>query len=173
MDAMRAWVLMALLLPVAVLGQVIRFDRLQEGSLPHGWSVAMTHEGGPPKWQILRDDSAPHPPMVFAQISRDPTAGRFPLAIWDKAEIDRAAGVVWRYKDPNNYYIVRANALENNVVLYKVQNGERTSLAPRGLPSRSYGVKHTVPKMVWSELKVSFADTLATVYFNNERLFEV
>jgi hypothetical protein len=125
----------------------------------------------------------------LAQLSTDRTAGRFPLAVLRDVtfrdgevsvrfkpvagKVDEAAGLVWRYRDRNNYYIVRANALENNVVLYKVENGERTSLAPRGLPSRSYGVKHAVPKMTWSELKVTFSDTLATVYFNNERLFEV
>lgn len=52
--------------------------------------------------------------------------------------IDRA-GIVWRYQNPNNYYIVRANGLENNVVLYKVAAGTRVSIARKGLPSRSYG----------------------------------
>jgi hypothetical protein len=99
---------------------------------------------------------------VFGQLSTNRTAGRFPLAIWDHASIkdgtlqvkfkavsgivDQAAGLVWRYRDPGNYYIVRVNALEDNVVLYKVQNGERVSLAPKGAVSNAYGVKHKVPK---------------------------
>ena len=103
--------------------------------------------------------------QALAQVSRDPTAGRFPLVVWDRASIrngevsvafkpvdgsiDRAAGIVWRYRDPNNYYIVRANALENNVVLYKVEAGTRLSIAPKGLPSRSYGAKHEVPSARW------------------------
>jgi hypothetical protein len=61
------------------------------------------------------------------------TAGRFPLAIYSGAtfrdgelsvrfkpvsgSVDQAAGLVWGYLDRNNYYIVRANALEKNVVL--------------------------------------------------------
>src|SRR5215469_16191944 len=85
MDASRSWLLMGLLLPMAIPGEVIRFDRAAEATLPSGWIVAMTHEGGPPKWEIVRDDSAPHPPRVFAQVSRDPTAGRFPLAVWQGA----------------------------------------------------------------------------------------
>ncbi|HKA02424.1 MAG TPA: hypothetical protein VKE70_38195 [Candidatus Solibacter sp.] len=185
---MRIWALIALLLPAAAHGEVIRFDRAVEGSLPPGWSAAMTHSGGAPKWEIVRDDSAPHPPLVLAQLSRDATAGRFPLAILDRASlrngevsvafkpvegsIDRAAGIVWRYQDPNNYYIVRANALENNVVLYKVQDGTRLSIAPKGLPSRSYGVKHEVPGAKWSTLRVVFKGSLFTVFFNGERLFE-
>src|SRR4051794_16642481 len=137
----RIWGLIGLLGASSVDAEVIRFDRAAPGSVPAGWSIAMTHAGGSPKWEVVRDDSAPRPPLVFAQISRDQTAGRFPLAIWDRAvlrdgdvrvsfkavagEIDQAAGIVWRYRDPNNYYIVRANALENNVVLYKVEAGVR------------------------------------------------
>ena len=41
---------------------------------------------------------------------------------------DRAAGLVWRAKDAKNYYVVRANALEDNMVLYKTANGTRSSL---------------------------------------------
>lgn len=186
---MKPWLLAGLVLPLAIRGQLIRFDQLQEGSMPSGWSVAMTHEGGPPKWQIVRDDSAPHPPMVLAQVSRDATAGRFPLAIWDKAslrdgevnvafkavegKIDRAAGVVWRYKDPDNYYVVRANALENNMVLYKVQAGVRLSIAPKGLPSRSYGVKHDIPAGRWQSMRVVFKGHLFTVSLNGSPVFEV
>ena len=178
----------AMLLQTGGHGEVIRFDHATEGSLPAGWVVAMTHSGGAPKWEILRDGSAPHPPLVLAQVSRDSTAGRFPLAIWDRASlrngeisvafkpvegsIDRAAGIVWRYQDPNNYYIVRANALENNVVLYKVQDGTRLSIAPKGLPSRSYGVNHEVQSARWSTLRVVFKDSLFTVFLNGEHLFE-
>jgi len=169
--------------------RVIDFDHDPVGSMPSEWESAMTKSAGVPRWEVQTDQSAPSRPNVLAQLSTDRTAGRFPLAVLRgvtmrdgevsvrfkpvSGQVDQAAGLVWRYADQNNYYIVRANALENNVVLYKVENGERTSLAPRGLPSRSYGVKHIVPKMIWSELKVSFADTVATVYFNNERLFDV
>ncbi|MCU1233428.1 MAG: hypothetical protein JWP63_1395 [Candidatus Solibacter sp.] len=181
--------MVALLLQGVVRPELIRFDNAAPGTLPSGWSVAMTHSGGAPRWEIVRDASAPHSPLVLAQVSRDSTAGRFPLAIWDRAtirngevsvafkavegNIDRAAGIVWRYRDPNNYYIVRANALENNVVLYKVDKGVRLSLAPKGLPSRSYGVKHEIPSTRWNTLRVVFKDRVFTVYLNGERLFEV
>jgi hypothetical protein len=180
--------LVALLLWTEAHGEVIRFDRSPEGTLPSGWAVAMNHAGGEPKLKIVRDDSAPHPPLVLAHVSRDPTAGRFPLVIWDRVSlrngdvsvafkpveggIDRAAGIVWRYKDQNNYYIARANALENNVVFYKVENGTRLSIAPKGLPSRAYGVKHEVPSGRWSILRVVFKDNLFTVFMNGERLFD-
>src|SRR2546427_942280 len=62
------------------------FDTAGPGSLPAGWSVAMTHDGAAPRWEIVRDQTAPHPPFVLAQLSRDATAGRFPLAIWNRAD---------------------------------------------------------------------------------------
>jgi hypothetical protein len=88
-------------------------------------------------------------------------------------EIDRAAGLVWRYRDENNYYIVRANALEDNVVLYKVVDGKRTSLAPEGTPPGTYGVDREVPAGRWSALKVVVEGSRFTVLFDGEKLFEV
>ncbi len=127
--------------------QTINFDSAAVGSVPAGWTVAMTHTGGAPKWEVLKDETAPSKPNVFAQVSDDKTGGRFPLAIFDQANfadgalsvkfkavsgsVDQAAGLVWRYRNPDNYYIVRANALEDNVVLYKVEGGKRSSLAPK------------------------------------------
>jgi len=178
----------AALLAAGANAEVVRFDAAT-GGVPAGWTVSMTHAGAPPRWEIRRDDSAPQPPFVFAQVSPDETAGRFPLAIWDRSllrdgevsvafktvagKVDQAAGIVWRYQDPDNYYIVRANALEDNVVLYKVEKGVRLSIAPKGLPSRAYGVKHAIPGGRWNRLRVVFKDTLFTVFFNGERLFEV
>jgi hypothetical protein len=167
---------------------IIRFDNCTPAHTPPEWTVSQTHSGSAPKWELVRDPSAPSPPCAFAQISADPTAGRFPLAIWQGAElrdgevsvafkpvagaVDQAAGIVWRYRDPNNYYIVRANALENNVVLYKVQDGVRSSIAPKGLPSRAYGVQHPITKGAWATLAVSFRGSLFTIFLNGERLFE-
>jgi hypothetical protein len=186
---MRQILCAALLLHSALGAEVIRFDRGVPGQLPAGWTVAMTHNGAPPEWQVVRDDSGGRLRLVLAQTSRDSTAGRFPLAIYEGTSIrdgevsmafkavdgsvDRAAGIVWRYQNPNNYYIARANALENNVVLYKVENGTRLSIAPKGQPSRAYGVKHEIPSGRWNTLRVTFADSAFVVFLNGERLFEV
>jgi hypothetical protein len=125
---------------------------------------------------------------VLAQISTDKTGYRFPLAIADDGSFrdldlsvrfktisgneDQAAGLVWRLKDANNYYIVRANALENNVVLYKVENGKRTDLPLKG-EGRTYGKKTNVPKAQWSELRVVAAGNLFEVFLNGNKLYEV
>ena len=169
---------------------VFNFDSTAPGVMPPGWEAAMTNTGGPPKWEIRKDSTAPSPPYVFAQVSSDGSAnGRSPLAILDKPVIqngevsvrmkpvsgreDQAGGLVWRYRGPNDYYLVRANALENNVVMYRVDGGKRTPLAPKGTPPNTYGVKHRVPANAWSILKVTFKGPVYSVYFNHRRLFLV
>src|SRR5947207_266709 len=77
----------AILLQLAAHSEVIRFDNAAPGSLPAGWSVGMTHAGGAPRWEVVRDDTAPHPPFVLAQLSRDATAGRIPLAVWKRVTV--------------------------------------------------------------------------------------
>jgi hypothetical protein len=67
--------------------------------------------------------------------------------------VDRAAGLVWRYRDPDSCYVVRANALEGNVVTYKVEKGKRTDLLLKGA-GRTYAVKASVPSGAWSALEV-------------------
>src|SRR6185437_16105809 len=64
-----------------------------------------------------------------------------------------------------------APMLENNVVLHKVLNGIRVSIAPIGLPSRAYGVKHSIASQHWAILRVTFQGKLFTVFLNGERLF--
>lgn len=87
--------------------------------------------------------------------------------------MDQAAGLVWRYRDPDNYYIARANALENNIVLYKVEGGKRIFLEPKGAPEKTYGVKRAIPPSTWCELSVKFHSNVFEVSFNGEKLFTV
>ena len=172
-------------------GQVetIHFDSAAPGTLPAEWVSTMTGPGGAPRWEVLADSTAPSEPNLLAQLSSDATRGRFPLAILSNleckdgefsvkfkpvsGEVDQAAGLVWRYRDANHYYIVRANALEDNVVLYKVEDGKRTSLAPKGMPAGTYGVQRPVPSQTWSTLGVTFQGAVFTVYFNGQQVFEV
>ena len=159
------------------------------GAPPKDFSVALTGEGPDAIWQLQEAVGAPSGRFVVAQTSKDPTDNRFPLLVYDKASAtdldlqvkfkpvsgtsDQAAGLVWRYIDKNNYYIVRANALESNVVLYIVRNGERIDLPVKGL-GRTYGAKvPTISKAAWSTLAVSVKGRTFAVSFNGRPLYEV
>jgi hypothetical protein len=185
---MRRLLIALSLTPVVVVAETIDFEAMEIGAPPPGWEIAKTNGGDAARWEIVSDASSPVQAKVLAQLSEDRTSGRYPLAIHPGTEltngtisvrfkplsgnVDQAAGLVWRYRDENNYYVVRANALEDNVVLYKVENGKRTSLGTLG-HSEDYGVKHTVPSERWSTLAVAFNGSRFTVSFDGAKLFEV
>ncbi|MGI9165724.1 MAG: family 16 glycoside hydrolase [Pyrinomonadaceae bacterium] len=164
------------------------FDTDTTGRLPAKFHAALTGKGTAGAWEVKADSSAPSQPNVLAQTSSDRTSYRFPLAIADEGsfrnldlsvrfkpisgQVDQAGGLVWRFKDANNYYIVRANALENNVVLYKVENGKRTDLPLKG-EGRTYGKKASVPSAQWNELRVVAAGNLFEIFVNGQKLYEV
>lgn len=168
---------------------IFDFDAVEVGKLLAGFSIALTGGGGPVAWVIQEDPTAPSRGKVLAQTSTDETSTRFPLCIYDgftardvevsvkfkpvSGKVDQAAGIVWRYHDANNYYIVRANALENNVVLYKVENGKRTDLKPIGAGLFAYGKKVQVPSGQWNELRLVATGNRFEVSLNGEQLFSV
>jgi hypothetical protein len=173
---------------VTASAQTFDFNKDNAGEPPKGFSTALTGQGKAGVWVVTKDDASPNQGNVLAQTDADATSYRFPLCVQEgvtakDADIsvkfkpvsgkkDQAAGIVWRYRDKDNYYIVRANALENNVVLYKVQNGKREDLPLKG-EGRTYGKKTPVPKNQWSELRVTAKGNLFTVWLNGQKLYEV
>jgi len=167
---------------------VVDFEKDKPGSPPAGFETALTGSGRPGVWVVVEDSTAPSGHFVLAQKDADPTGYRFPVCVLDAvsakdAEIsvrfkpvsgreDQGAGLVWRYRDKDNYYVVRANALEGNVVLYKVQNGKRTDLPLKG-EGRTYGKKVPVPSGKWSTLGVTVKGSLFAVLLDGARLYEV
>jgi hypothetical protein len=152
-------------------------------TLPTGWTSGITGHGAS-KWEVVAEGGAPSPPNVLRQSGE----ATFCWAVNSESRIkdgfveaklkpisgkeDQAGGLVWRFKDANNYYVVRANALEGNVVVYKTEAGKRSSLQVKGRMF-GYGVDTKVPKDKWSTLRVAFKGNLFTVHFNGQKLFEV
>lgn len=155
---------------------VYNFDTDSAGSIPAKFHEALTGQGAKARWVVQADPSAPSQPNVLAQISTDKTDYRFPLAIVDEGsfrdlemtvkfkavsgEIDRAAGLVFRLKDANNYYVVRANALENNYRLYHVIGGRRVQFAAANI---------RVASGEWHELRVECAGNHISCFYDNEK----
>jgi hypothetical protein len=54
----------ALLFDSLAAAEVVSFEANTPGKTPPEWSVAMTHDGAPPRWEIVRDESAPSPPYI-------------------------------------------------------------------------------------------------------------
>jgi Domain of Unknown Function (DUF1080) len=165
------------------MSEIANFDDVPLGTAPKGWTITMTGSGDP-KWTVEKDDTAPSKSNVLKQSGR----ATFPLALKDGTKIkdgfiavrfkaisgsqDRAAGLVWRARNADNYYVVRANALEDNVVLYKTINGVRSPLDIVGREG-GYGVDVPVPAGQWHTLRIEFAGTRFGVIYNGKKLFEV
>jgi hypothetical protein len=140
----------------------------------------MTNRGRAPHWEVVRDQTAPTQPYVFAQTAADRVGDRFPLAILKGVTMRdgdvsvrlkpvsghdvRAGGVVWHYRDQNNYYLARANAVDKNVQVFKVENGRRIPLIA--------GAKHEIPTNAWSIIKVSVRGNRFQVYMDHRRILQ-
>ena len=161
----------------------VSFESNQTGLVPDGWTATLTGSGDP-KWTVESDATAPSKSNVLRQSGR----ATYPLILKNDTSIkdgfvemkfkavagsqDRAAGIVWRAKDANNYYVTRANALEDNVVLYKTVNGVRSPLEIVGRKG-GYGIDVPVPANTWHSLRIDFKASRFRVSFNGKQLFEV
>jgi hypothetical protein len=161
----------------------VSYENTPIGATPEGWTATLTGKGDP-KWTVEKDDTAPSRFKVLKQSGR----ATFPLLLKNDTNIqdgfievkfkalagsqDRAAGLVWRATDANNYYVVRANALEDNFVLYKTVNGVRSALDIVGRKG-GYGVHVPVPANTWHSLRIDFKANRFMASFNGKQLFEV
>jgi hypothetical protein len=159
----------------AATAQTIDFDQVPAGSLPAGW-VSGSTGGGDPKWSVEADPSAPSKPQVLRQSG----SGAFPWAVKRDVQLqdgfvevkfkpiagrrDQAGGVVWRWKDGDNYYVARANALENNVSLYHSTRGARKTIKYVDAP---------VPGATWHTLRAEFSGTRIRVLLDGKAYIEL
>src|SRR5262245_20860677 len=134
---MNALMLTITMLTSVALVDTVNFDNLKTGAPPPGWTATKTG-AGEARWTIEKDDTAPSPPNVLKQSGQ----ATYPVCIKDdtslkdgfvevkfkpiSGKVDQAGGLIWRVKDSDNYYIARANALENNVTIYQTIKGRHT-----------------------------------------------
>lgn len=151
------------------------FDSAPAGSPPPGWTRGVTGRGSP-VWMIETDASAPSQPNVLKQSG----SGAFPWCVKKDVSIadgyvevkfmalagteDQAGGLVWRWKNGDNYYVARANALENNVSLYYVQSGRRMTIKYVDAP---------VARRQWHVLRAEFSGNEIKVLLNGKRYIEL
>jgi hypothetical protein len=150
------------------------YDAVRQGQLPPGWSVVSNH-----KWEVHADKTAPSHPNILEGPSGVLTQGEPPIAIFDKVSCkdgdlsvkfridgsrkDNAAGIVWRYQDTNNFYLLSLNAEAGNVVLHRVRNGVSEVV--------SSGIREDIRAGQWHLVKVAFRGPKVQVFFGNRSLF--
>jgi hypothetical protein len=143
------------LLTGAAMAETINFDSDKTGSVPAAWNAGVTGRGSP-KWAVEQDATAPSKPNVLKQSG----SGTFPYCVLKQSSLadgyvevkfkplagkeDQAGGIIWRFKNADNYYVARANALENNL----------SSTTPRTAPKTSStstpGLRKRQVRCAWS-----------------------
>src|SRR5437867_10353537 len=154
--------------------ETVNFDHMEVGTVPPGWTAAQTGSGTA-KWSVEKDNSAPSKPNVLKQSGQ----ATFPICFKNDTNIkdgfvevkfkpvagkeDQAGGVIWRAQDANNYYIARANALEDNVTIYHTINGKRVAFK---------NINTKVTSGVWHTLRADFDGNKFTVTFDGTKVIE-
>jgi hypothetical protein len=155
---MKALLIPILALALSVNAETINFDSAETGKSP------------PPAGA-----TAPSAPNVLKQSAE----GTYPICLKDNTKIkdgfvevrikavsgkeDQAGGIIWRAQEKDNYYMARANALEDNVTIYHTIKGKRVSFK---------NVKTKVASGQWHTLRVDFAGNKFTVIFNGQKVIE-
>jgi hypothetical protein len=163
-----------LLWPAAARAEQWDFDNYSVGKLPAGWSAAKTGEGPGSVWKVSADRSAPSGGNVLAQTSSDGPDKLFNLCVADgtsytnlelsvrfkaiSGKNDQGGGLVWHYRDADNYYVARMNPLESNFRVYKVVKGQRKQLESADVQ---------VPVGKWHQLKIEHAGKRIRCYLGD------
>src|SRR5712691_11850948 len=156
------------------LAQTVNFDNLNTGAPPPGWTATKTCSCEQ-KWTIEKDDTAPSKPNVLKQSG----TATYPVCIKDDTSLkdgfvevkfkpisgkeDQAGGLIWRAKDSNNYYVARANALEDNVTIYFFNDTATTEKKRTNMK---------VASNVWHTIRVDFAANHFTVTCDGKKAIE-
>src|SRR5580658_8629749 len=157
-------------------------------TFPPFWTATATGPTQLSRWEVQRDSSAPSRPNVFAQESGVASNSEFPLAVFDKvvcrdgdlsvkfkiaanARRIKTAGIVWRYQDPQNYYLLHLSVDEKNIVLFRVEHGQAHPIPVRGGKPGAFGVSHDLRTDQWYVAKVIFRGNSIRVLFGNRQLF--
>jgi len=153
---------------------IINFESDSEGQLPKGFTQTATGAPQELNWKVVSDNGN----KVAAQQAKN-SGGYFNLLILDKpgykdlhasvrikavaGNEDQGGGLVWRYKDNNNYYVARYNPLEENFRFYKVVNGSRKQLK---------SVNSHTKSGEWFIMQVDMKGNKITCSLNSQQLIE-
>jgi len=158
----------------------LRFGKDDLGKVPAGWKADRTGKGEGSVWKVVADDTAPSKTgFALAQTAESPGA-MFNLCVAEdtkfkdvdlgvafkavKGEKDQGGGLVWRYRDADNYYVARMNPLEDNFRVYKVIAGKRIQLETKE------GLK--VPAGEWHTLRVTMKGEQIECYLDGKKYLE-
>lgn len=169
---------------------IFDFTGTPADKLPGGFRSLLAGRGKPGEWKVIHDElpselaplsdkgSATTRRAVIAQTGFDTTDERFPILLYDKETfgdftlttrfklvdgvMEQMAGIAFHVRDADNFYVIRASGMGNNVRFYKVVAGQRSAPIGPDLP---------VAKGQWHELKIQCEGNKIRCWFNGKQPF--
>ena len=157
------------------------FDREQPGTLPSEFSIGTLFDGRPAgDWQVLATDRAKSPPHVFAQVIAKGAEHSYKVVLIKEViasdlnlevsflpiqgQADMGGGLIWRAADDRNYYLTRANPLEQNIRVYRVVKGVRHMLE---------NFDQTIDVRHWHTLRVTHQGCRVNIFYDYKQVFDL
>jgi hypothetical protein len=157
------------------------FDREQPGTLPSEFSIGTLFDGRPAgAWQVLSTERAKSPPHVLAQLMAKGAEHAYKVALMKdviasdlnlevsflpiQGQADMGGGLIWRAADDRNYYLARANPLEQNIRVYRVEKGVRHLLQ---------NFDQTIHLKQWHTLRVSHQGCRVNIFYDDKQVFDL
>src|SRR6185369_2469440 len=161
--------------------QIWNFDREQPGTLPGEFSIGTLFDGRPAgNWQVLATDRAKSPPNVFAQVMAKGGEHAYKVALINEIVVadlnlqvsflpiegrgDMGGGLIWRAADDRNYYLARANPLEQNIRVYRVVKGIRHLLQ---------NFNQTIHVKQWHTLRVTHQGCRVNIFYDDKQVSDL
>ncbi len=161
--------------------QVWNFDHDQPGKVPPGFQIGTLFDGRPAgDWQVTATDKATSPSHVLAQLQGKGAEHAYKLMLIQGTEsenvdlsvkllpidgkADMGGGLIWRATDDRNYYLARANPLEQNIRIYRVVKGVRHLLQ---------NFNHIINVRQWHQLRVRMEGCNIDVSFDEQPVFKL
>ncbi|HKY70376.1 MAG TPA: family 16 glycoside hydrolase [Nitrospira sp.] len=157
------------------------FDTDMPGTAPRDFVIGTLFDGrAAGDWKVLQKNDAPSPSHVFGQVQgkgaehaykvvlvEGTTASDLELEVSLLAvdgKADMGGGLIWRAADDRNYYLTRANPLEQNVRIYRVVKGVRQLLN---------NFDHVIDVRHWHQLRVTMTGCHIEVFFDKKKVFDL
>src|SRR5215472_6376687 len=166
----------------------VNFDAVKPGTPPPNWTFLSNQPQEHTRWEVRYDRTAPSRGNVLEKSSAGIVEGDAPLAVFDgvvcrdgdlsvKFRIDgggksHTAGIVWRFVDQNNYYLLHFSADQKNIVLLRVLNGKSEPVPLTSDRRTLKWLSHDIAVGQWYVAKVSFRGDRIRGFFGNRELFE-
>ena len=157
------------------------FDRDEPGTLPGEFSIGTMFDGRPAgDWQVLATDRAKSPPHVLAQRMAKGAEHAYKITLVKEivasdlnlevsflpiqGRADMGGGLIWRAADDRNYYLARANPLEQNIRVYRVENGIRHLLE---------NFNQTITVKQWHTLRITHRGCAINIFYDDKQVFDL